>query len=439
MGDFGQDEEHVALQSSLPSLLATYWTSRVTWAGDGGRLPNLCSRLRVAERLGPPPSPPLPAQTLTEWSWAGRDGSLDSSCIAIPPQKVRLGDPQGHGGKRGRISGGSAGDRERASTRCLTSPAPQIRQLKATPREGGGPPPPPPPPPRRDAPPPSKRLAPPPAKPTSWSPLYPARRGRASRRSAMGRPTSLALRAWGLPLLALAATWLGPWSGAASAPGPPTAAYFADWGALGGRPALPKCVDIPRNMTLCRDIGYLTMRLPNLLDHDTMVEVSQQAVSWVPLLNVRCHPDTQRFLCSLFSPVCVDRLIYPCRSLCEKVKLGCEGRMKMYGYPWPEMLKCGKFPLDNDMCIAPQYHTDPSNDRSRLDKGVIYQSCNETTWPRKEPVCRFFYYSRLDGGIRSTNKRHRGVGGRLKGQVAPPGAHPSSSAGGPIPRDGAAA
>lgn len=53
------------------------------------------------------------------------------------------------------------------------------------------------------------------------------------------------------------------------------------------------------------------------------------------------------------SPVCLDRPIYPCRGLCERVRQGCEGRMKTYGYPWPDMLRCDKFPLDNDMCIGP--------------------------------------------------------------------------------------
>ena len=64
------------------------------------------------------------------------------------------------------------------------------------------------------------------------------------------------------------------------------------------------------------------MRLPNLLDHDTMSEVSQQATSWLPLLNVQCHADSQLFLCSLFAPVCLERPIYPCRSLCNKVSEG---------------------------------------------------------------------------------------------------------------------
>ena len=28
--------------------------------------------------------------------------------------------------------------------------------------------------------------------------------------------------------------------------------------------------------------------------------------------------------------------------------------MATYGFPWPSMLDCDKFPLDNDMCIASQ-------------------------------------------------------------------------------------
>jgi hypothetical protein len=48
------------------------------------------------------------------------------------------------------------------------------------------------------------------------------------------------------------------------------------------------------------------------------------------------------------------RPIYPCRSLCNKVRAGCEGMMETYGYPWPAMFDCGKFPQDNDMCITAQ-------------------------------------------------------------------------------------
>lgn len=65
------------------------------------------------------------------------------------------------------------------------------------------------------------------------------------------------------------------------------------WAMLSGRPPQQTCVPIPRNFTLCHGIDYNRMRLPNLLEHETMQEVTEQASSWVPLWKVNCHPDTQ--------------------------------------------------------------------------------------------------------------------------------------------------
>jgi hypothetical protein len=50
-------------------------------------------------------------------------------------------------------------------------------------------------------------------------------------------------------------------------------------GMMGGSSRLhqSKCIDIPANMTLCRNIGYTQMRLPNLLEHDTLREVGFRA------------------------------------------------------------------------------------------------------------------------------------------------------------------
>ncbi|XP_054152594.1 myb-like protein D [Oppia nitens] len=115
------------------------------------------------------------------------------------------------------------------------------------------------------------------------------------------------------------------------------------------------CVDIPSNVTLCQGIGYTKMRLPNLLNHDTLREVSEQAKSWIPLSQLDCHPDTKLFLCSLFSPVCLDHPIPPCRSLCQTVQTACERVMLNYGYSWPTIVKCDQFPIDNDMCIQAQH------------------------------------------------------------------------------------
>uniref|UniRef100_A0A4W6EWY6 Secreted frizzled-related protein 2 n=1 Tax=Lates calcarifer TaxID=8187 RepID=A0A4W6EWY6_LATCA len=139
------------------------------------------------------------------------------------------------------------------------------------------------------------------------------------------------------------------------------------------------CKQIPANLLLCHDIEYTEMRLPNLLGHETMNEVLQQASSWIPLVQKQCHPDTRKFLCSLFAPVCLDDLdepIQPCRSLCESVKRGCAPVMSAFGFPWPKMLDCDRFPLDNDLCIPPA-----GNDNSvPVTKEVprVCDACKET-------------------------------------------------------------
>ncbi|GAU88991.1 hypothetical protein RvY_01593 [Ramazzottius varieornatus] len=142
-----------------------------------------------------------------------------------------------------------------------------------------------------------------------------------------------------------------------------------------------KCVDIPQNMSLCHGIGYSRMLLPNLMQHETLREANEQSQTWMPLANIKCHQHTRLFLCSLFAPICpmqqpqsntaedlmqsdqaffaAGPVIYPCRSLCEAVKQGCQGVMSKHGFPWPDMLSCSKFPVDNDMCISPN----PSEER----------------------------------------------------------------------------
>jgi len=55
------------------------------------------------------------------------------------------------------------------------------------------------------------------------------------------------------------------------------------------------CVTMPANMTLCRGVGYRSVRLPNLFGQETLQEAAEQADSWVLLVNIHCQPDTQVF------------------------------------------------------------------------------------------------------------------------------------------------
>lgn len=100
-----------------------------------------------------------------------------------------------------------------------------------------------------------------------------------------------------------------------------------------------------------------------------VMQVSEQAASWVPLQRVGCHPHAKLLLCSLFTPVCLERPIWPCRSLCLAVKAGCEQAMLRYGFPWPDMLACDKFPDDNDLCITPQDSSSSSGGGRKGESG----------------------------------------------------------------------
>lgn len=123
---------------------------------------------------------------------------------------------------------------------------------------------------------------------------------------------------------------------------------------LGSSSLRSTCRPIPASLPLCYGVGYRLMRLPNLLGHESLREAQQQAAAWLPLLSKRCHPDTGKFLCSLFAPVCGPELsvpVSPCRSLCEAVRDGCLPVMSAFGFPWPEMLDCSRFPSGTELCV----------------------------------------------------------------------------------------
>uniref|UniRef100_A0A803U0D1 FZ domain-containing protein n=1 Tax=Anolis carolinensis TaxID=28377 RepID=A0A803U0D1_ANOCA len=91
------------------------------------------------------------------------------------------------------------------------------------------------------------------------------------------------------------------------------------------------CHPLPGGLTLCQGVDYGRMRLPNLLGHETPKEVVQQAGAWD-----------------------VEEPIVPCRALCRGVQEGCAPVMAAFGFPWPEMLNCSRFPSgDEGLCVPP--------------------------------------------------------------------------------------
>ncbi|XP_059918048.1 sizzled [Gadus macrocephalus] len=115
-----------------------------------------------------------------------------------------------------------------------------------------------------------------------------------------------------------------------------------------------RCVAIPSRLTLCQNVGYSEMRLPNFLGHSSLDgEVVPRSEDWRSLLQTGCHPQAQAFLCSLIAPVCLDTFVLPCRSLCTAVRDSCAPVLACQGQAWPEALDCARFPAEEDMCLSP--------------------------------------------------------------------------------------
>ncbi|XP_077579583.1 secreted frizzled-related protein 2-like [Stigmatopora nigra] len=158
--------------------------------------------------------------------------------------------------------------------------------------------------------------------------------------------------------------------------GPPLLAFSSSFRSV--------CKPVPSTLSLCHGIGYRQMRLPNLLGHDSLREAQQQSAAWLPLVSKLCHRDTRKFLCSLFAPVCVPDYgapVNPCGSLCEAVRDHCVPVMSAFGFPWPEMFNCSRFPRGTQLCIPPSGEQDAGameeiTHEESLKGSVICDACS---------------------------------------------------------------
>ena len=123
---------------------------------------------------------------------------------------------------------------------------------------------------------------------------------------------------------------------------------------IGHLPHHGRCERI--TMPFCKDIRYNETIMPNLLNHQKQDDAAIEVHQFSPLVKVTCSADLQFFLCTVYAPVCtiLEKPIPPCRSLCESARAGCEQLMNKFGFPWPEVLECSKFPelQGEDLCVG---------------------------------------------------------------------------------------
>lgn len=98
---------------------------------------------------------------------------------------------------------------------------------------------------------------------------------------------------------------------------------------------------------LCRGIGYNYTYMPNQFNHDTQDEAGLEVHQFWPLVEIQCSPDLKFFLCSMYTPICLEEYkkpLPPCRAVCERAKAGCAPLMRQYGFAWPDRMRCDQLP-----------------------------------------------------------------------------------------------
>ncbi|XP_063050559.1 frizzled-10 [Engraulis encrasicolus] len=120
---------------------------------------------------------------------------------------------------------------------------------------------------------------------------------------------------------------------------------------------------------MCKDIGYNLTVMPNLMGHEDQNEAAIKLHEFAPLIQVGCHSHLRFFLCSLYAPMCSEKVSMPipsCRVMCEQAQQKCSPIMEKFHFSWPKSLDCSRLPTKNDpnhLCMeAPNNGSDDPPD-----------------------------------------------------------------------------
>lgn len=90
----------------------------------------------------------------------------------------------------------------------------------------------------------------------------------------------------------------------------------------------PRCE--PISVPMCSDMPYTQTILPNSLGQRSQQQITQELLQhFYSLVQMNCSPALKPFLCSVYTPECVEgKARPPCRTLCEEARSACEPLMK---------------------------------------------------------------------------------------------------------------
>lgn len=143
---------------------------------------------------------------------------------------------------------------------------------------------------------------------------------------------------------------------------------------------------------MCRGIGYNYTFMPNQFNHDNQEEAGLEVHQFWPLVEIQCSPDLKFFLCSMYTPICMDNYHKPlpaCRSVCQRAYTGCAPLMQQYGFAWPEQMKCDELPKYGDQdTLCMDFNTTEREPEKKKPKPVDV--------PKTPQIEKFNPYSNID-------------------------------------------
>uniref|UniRef100_A0AAU7EAZ1 Frizzled5/8 protein n=1 Tax=Terebratalia transversa TaxID=34513 RepID=A0AAU7EAZ1_TERTR len=145
----------------------------------------------------------------------------------------------------------------------------------------------------------------------------------------------------------------------------------------GERKFIHECQEI--TIPMCQGIGYNLTYMPNQFNHDSQEEAGLEVHQFWPLVEIDCSPDLKFFLCSMYSPICIEAYSKPlpaCRSVCERAKAGCAPLMRQYGFKWPERMTCKDLPEFGDKDLCMDFNNNTKNKFSPKHKNQEKQDTN---------------------------------------------------------------
>ena len=108
---------------------------------------------------------------------------------------------------------------------------------------------------------------------------------------------------------------------------------------------------------MCATLGYNHTNVKlSPLKFTNQKQAAMDIYTYYPLIQMNCAVELKPFLCSFYSPICMQNFpvfVPPCRFLCEAARHGCYPYMKTLGFEWPPELQCDQMPErgENELCL----------------------------------------------------------------------------------------